>query len=191
LDAHTEFPQNYFTNLINNAEKLGADNVGGVVKTLPADFTVKANAIAIALSHIFGVGNSHFRVGAKTIKEVDTVPFGCFRRDIFNKIGLFDVDLIRNQDDEFNGRIIKNKGKIFLIPQIVVKYYARDTIEKVFKMFYQYGLFKPLVNKKLGMPTTIRQFLPVLFVSGLFIGGILSIISKLFLIIYIVVIDSE
>jgi len=92
------------------------------------------------------------------------VPFGCFRKEIFDRIGLFDEELIRNQDDELNGRIIKNGGKIFLIPDVIIDYFARDEVSKFSKMFYQYGLFKPLVNKKLGAATTIRQFFPVLFV---------------------------
>jgi hypothetical protein len=83
---------------------------------------------------------------------------------------MYDTDLIRNQDDEFNGRIIKNGGKIYLLPEVEIKYFARDKISKVRKMFYQYGLYKPLVNKKLGSPATIRQFFPLFFVLFLMIG---------------------
>lgn len=187
LDAHAVYPKNYISTLIENAEKLNCENIGGVVNTLPADKSSKALAISKALSHSFGMGNSHFRIGAKEIKKVDTVPFGCFKRDVFNEIGLFDVDLTRNQDDEFNGRIIKNGGEIYLLPDLVIKYYARDTISKVSKMFYQYGLFKPLVNKKLGSPATARQFFPLLFVLGLILGPILGLVSKSFFAIYIAV----
>ena len=137
-------------------------------------------SIALATSHNFGVGNSHHKVGVKQIMEVDTVPFGCFKREVFDKIGLFDEDLIRNQDDEFNARIINNGGKIFIIPELVIDYHARDTIGKVFKMYFQYGLFKPLVNKKLGKPATIRQFVPVLFVFTLLSGILLSFFSNIF-----------
>ena len=97
---------------------------------------------------------------------------------MFDKIGLFDEELVRNQDDEFNGRIVKNGGKIYLIPSLVIDYYARDTVGKVRKMFYQYGLFKPLVNKKLGTPATLRQFFPLCFVAGLIVGGVLSLFFK-------------
>ena len=112
------------------------------------------------------------------------MPFGCFHRDIFERIGYFDEELIRNQDDEFNGRIIKNGGKIYLLPQLVIDYYARDTIGKVYKMFYQYGLFKPLVNKKLGSPATLRQFFPLAFVLGLIVGPFFALISPWFLVAY-------
>lgn len=185
LDAHAEFPTNYFNRLTNALIELEADNVGGVCMTLPTSDNIVPKAIAAVLSSKFGMGNSSFRVGAKDVQQVDTVPFGCWHRELFDKIGYFDEELIRNQDDEFNGRIIKNGGKIYLLPDVQIKYYARDKISKVSKMFYQYGLFKPLVNKKLGAPATIRQFFPPILVLGVFLGGILSIIFNVLAIPYI------
>jgi glycosyltransferase involved in cell wall biosynthesis len=183
MDAHCIYPTNYFSVLVDNLIELNADNVGGVLITKPGNNSAIAKAIAIAVSHPFGVGNSFFRIGLDKVMAVDTVPFGCFRRDIFDKIGFFDADLIRNQDDEFNARIIKNGGKIFLIPEIVITYFARDKISKLWQMFFQYGLFKPLVNKKIGSPTSLRQFIPLLFVLGLILGFLLSIVSKSILLI--------
>ncbi len=188
LDAHCTYPTNYFSRLVTKLEELNADNVGGVCKTLPTNDKSISLAISEALSNSFGMGNSLFRVGAKSEQSVDTVPFGCFKREIFDRIGLFDEDLVRNQDDEFNGRIIKNGGKIYLIPDIIIEYFARDKISKVAKMYYQYGLFKPLVNKKLGTPATIRQFFPPLFVLGLIVGGVLSLILPPIWILYIAVV---
>lgn len=182
LDAHAEYPSNYFSVLIKNLNELeGAENVGGVCITLPCNDTPVAVAIAECLSNKFGMGNSYFRVGAKEVMSVDTVPFGCFRKSLFDKIGLYDADMVRNQDDELNGRIIKSGGKIYLLPDVEIKYFARDKISKVRKMFYQYGLYKPLGNKKLGSPATIRQFFPLLFVFGLIVGLILSIIFPVLL----------
>lgn len=169
IDAHAIFPKNYLSSLIHFSKKYDSDNIGGVVQTLPANNTNIAIAISVALSHPFGMGNSYFRIGSSKVRKVDTVPFGCFKRSLFNKIGLFDIELTRNQDDEFNGRIINNEGTIYLIPDIIVKYYSRDSISKVANMFYQYGLFKPLVIKKLGKPATIRQIVPTAFTSFLII----------------------
>jgi glycosyltransferase involved in cell wall biosynthesis len=188
LDAHTEIPNNYFTELIYYAEKLGADNIGGVINSIPANSTLMCKAIAIAMSNEFGVGNSYFRVGSEKVMIVDTVPFGCFRREIFKRTGLFDVNLIRNQDDEFNARIIKLGMKIFLIPKIKINYYVRETIGKTAKMFYQYGLFKPLVIKKIGFPISYRQFIPLFFVSFLFFGPLFYFSSNFLFNIYLIVI---
>lgn len=190
LDAHAKYPDDYFSVLVRKLTELNADNVGGVCRTLPVKNTPVCRAIASALSSPFGMGNSYFRIGADKEMAVDTVPFGCFRREIFDRIGLFDEELVRNQDDEFNGRIIKNDGRIFLIPTVVIDYFARDTIGKVSKMFYQYGLFKPLVNKKLGKPATVRQFFPLCFVLGLIIGLALCFVHPLFRYLYVLVLAA-
>lgn len=189
LDAHAEYPSKYFSVLAKKLNELdGAENVGGVCITLPCNETAVATAIAECLSNKFGMGNSYFRVGAKEVMNVDTVPFGCFRKSLFDKIGLYDTDMIRNQDDELNGRIIKNGGKIYLLPEVEIKYFARDKISKVRKMFYQYGLYKPLGNKKLGSPATMRQFFPLLFVLELVLGLILCLVFPILWPIYAAII---
>ena len=187
LDAHAIYPDNYFSVLVDKLFTLNADNVGGLCRTLPAKNTPVCEAIAAALSSPFGMGDSHFRIGTNKEMQVDTVPFGCFRREVFDKIGYFDEELVRNQDDEFNGRIIKYGGHIYLIPSVVIDYYGRDSIGKVAKMFYQYGLFKPLVNKKLGNPATVRQFFPFFFVIGLIVGFALCFVNTFFRILYFAV----
>jgi glycosyltransferase involved in cell wall biosynthesis len=180
LDAHSVYPSNYISKLVYWLEKLDADNVGGVWDTMPANDSVEAKAIAYSTSHSFGIGNAQYRISKKDEPyQVDTVPFGCYKRKVFDKIGLFDTDLTRNQDDELNARLIQNGGKIYLIPDLKIKYFARENFEKMFKMFYQYGYFKPLVNLKLKKPATLRQFIPPLFVLFLIMGSIASIIKPI------------
>ncbi len=157
MDAHVEYPSDYISSLVALLEKSGADNVGGVCQTLPGDGTIMARAVALGMSHPLGVGNSHFRIGASQDRWVDTVPFGCYRREVFQRIGLFDEDLVRNQDDELNLRLIKHGGRILLSPRIVCKYFARESLAKLWRMYYQYGYFKPLVVRKIGGVMTLRQ----------------------------------
>jgi len=176
LDAHSKYPQNYVSRLVQELENTNADNVGGVWITTPANDGLIATAIALSTSHPLGIGDASYRLDNPEIKEVDTVPFGCFPKDVFDRIGLFDTDLIRNQDDEFNGRIIKNGGKIFLVPDVEIEYYARASVSTMMKMFYQYGLFKPLVNVKLGAAATLRQFVPPAFLLFLIAGFIVPFV---------------
>ncbi len=187
MDAHSIYPSDYISVLVDLLRSEDVDNVGGIVETLPADKTTKSQCIAIASSHKFGVGDSHFRIGSKEIRKVDTVPFGCFKKEIFSEVGLFDLDLTRNQDDEFNARIIKKGGVILLNPAVKIKYFARNTFSSLYNMFYQYGLYKPLVNKKLQRVSTIRQLIPPLFVIGLIFGGLFSFFNINAAILYILV----
>jgi len=183
MDVHSVYPPDYLSSLVGALSELDADNVGGVVETLPSDDSLKSRSIALSLSNCFGVGNSRFRTGAANIREVDTVPFGCFRREVFDTIGYFDEELIRNQDDEFNARMKKHGMKICLVPHVKIKYYARDTFLKLFRMFYQYGYFKPLVNKKIGGPATARQLIPPCFVLFL-LSGVLALVIPAYRTVY-------
>jgi len=186
LDAHSIYPVDYISKLVYWIEKLDADNVGGVWNTTAANESLIAKSIALSTSHSFGIGNAQYRISDKSEPyEVDTVPFGCYKKEVFDKIGLFDTDLTRNQDDEFNARLLQHGGKIFLIPDLKIQYFARDTFSKMYKMFYQYGLFKPLVNLKLKQPATVRQFIPPLFVLFLVFGILLSFINSTLLYMYI------
>jgi glycosyltransferase involved in cell wall biosynthesis len=188
MDGHCVYPNNYISTLVKYLFELNADNVGAVWNTLPANDSTECRSIAIASCHRFGVGDSKHKIGAKKIIETDTVPFGCYRREVFDKIGYFDEELIRNQDDELNARLIHQGGKIYLIPDLVINYTARDSLRKMSQMYYQYGLFKPLVNKKLGKPATIRQFFPALFLCGLLGGTILSFVFPILMFIYLFIV---
>jgi len=94
---------------------------------------------------------------------VDTVPYGCYPKEVFERIGYFDEELLRNQDDEFNARLRKSGGKIYLIPDIKIEYFARPDLKSISKMFYGYGLYKPLVNFKTGRIISVRQLVPLFF----------------------------
>lgn len=167
MDAHVLYPRHYVRGLVEALEETGADNVGGVLETLPAEDTPTARAIALGLSHPFGVGNSHFRTGTRVRREVDTVPFGCYRRETFDRIGLFDEELVRNQDDEFNFRLIARGGRVLLVPEVICRYFARRSFRQVARMYYQYGYFKPLVARKVGRVMTVRQLVPSMLIAAL------------------------
>jgi len=185
MDAHAMYPENYVSALVKHLYQLEADNVGGTWITNPANDSAIANSIAVATSSVFGVGNAHYRLGVKEIRKVDTVPFGCFKRSLFDRIGMFDEELLRNQDDEFNARIIQNGGSIYLIPEVAINYFARPNVSSIVKMFFQYSAFKPLVNTKLKRPATLRQFVPLLFVLYLLFGWFIMFISQFFLFFYL------
>ena len=186
MDLHSEYPENYVEILVQNFEKISETdkdvaNVGVALRTLPSDDKITSQLIAKAISSKFGVGSSDFRVTKDNDepKLVDTVPFGCFKFSIFDEVGLFDTDLIRNQDDEFNLRLTKSGYNIYLIPNLIVSYYARSDLIKLSKMFYQYGFYKPLVNYKLKRFASYRQFVPLALVIALIFSLIIAALDSL------------
>ena len=181
LGAHSMIDKKFIKKNYQSLKNNCVDCVGGIGIAVPTSNSLVSKSISIVTSHPFGVGNAYFRIGIKKTKYVDTVPFGCYRREVFEKIGFFDEDLVRNQDDEFNLRLIKNGGKILLVPDIISYYYARDSMYKLWKMYFQYGYFKPLVVKKVGGILTWRQIVPTTFIGSLILLLLLSFCSKFFL----------
>ena len=165
MDAHVVYPPEYIPRLIDALQSSDADNVGGIIVTLPGDNTPMARAIAVGLAHPFAVGNAYFRIGLSAPRWVDSVPFGCFRREVFDRVGLFDEELVRNEDEEFNLRLVKYGGRILLLPEVVSYYFARRRLRDLGRMYYQYGYFKPLVVRKADGVMTLRQVVPALFVA--------------------------
>ncbi len=167
VDAHALYPPDYVNKLVAELEASGADNVGGVQITLPSAATPIARAIARGLAHPMGVGNAYFRTGSARPRWVDAVPFGCYRREVFERIGFFDEEMLRNEDDEFNFRLRRHRGRILLVPTVTCCYFARATLGKLARQFYQYGYWKPFVARKVGGVRTVRQVVPALSLASL------------------------
>ncbi|MEJ6737060.1 MAG: glycosyltransferase family 2 protein [Flavobacteriales bacterium] len=172
LGAHAEIDVNFINENVKAFEvDINIGCTGGVIQNVYENET--AETIGLAMSSSFGVGNAHFRTGNKD-GFVDTVAFGAYKKEVFEQIGYFDEDLVRNQDDEFNFRLLKNGFKIYLSNEIHSKYYVRASFSKLFKQYYQYGYWKVFVNTKHNTVTTVRQLVPLFFVLFLFLGGVLS-----------------
>ena len=170
LDCHAEYAPNYVAACVAVLERTGADNVGGYMKTLPGRDSPVGRAIAAATSSRFGVGGSAFRVGGPE-QEVDTVPFGCFRRDVFTRFGAYDERLVRNQDIELNHRIRKGGGKIVISPEIKLTYYNRSTFAGLRQQAFDNGLWNPYTIYLVGEGLRVRHFVPLLFVLSLLVLG--------------------
>jgi GT2 family glycosyltransferase len=176
LGAHSELDKDFVLNSITSFDiDPGIMCTGGVLQSEYENVT--SQIIGSAMSSPFGVGNAHFRTGSKN-GFVDTVAFGAYKKEIFEKVGLFDEDLIRNQDDEFNYRITSNGYKIYLNSDIKCKYFVRASFLKLFKQYYQYGYWKVFVNKKHKSVTTVRQLIPMMFVLYLFLLTVSVFLSK-------------
>lgn len=170
VDAHCYYPINYLTKLrtsLMSPIHPRIQNVGGTWNTIPANSSVVAKAVAILNSDKLSVGNALYRNGVKEDCFTDTVPFGFFRKELFSELGYFDEELTRNQDDEFNLRIVKNNYLILLKADIIIEYVARRNLSSMGRMFYQYALFKPLGNYKAKSVGTLRQLAPLAFFGSL------------------------
>ena len=178
LDAHALYESNYFRTLVHALGTLHADNVGAPCRTDVLHRNARSLAIKAVLSCPFGVGNSSFRTGVSEVREVDTVPFGCWPRQTFLKYGLYDERLTRNQDIELNKRIKRGGGHIYIVPTTHCTYLARETYRALGKNNYANGLWniKTVALTRQFSSLSLRHFIPMLFVLSLvafLLGGFL------------------
>jgi glycosyltransferase involved in cell wall biosynthesis len=163
LDCHSRYPADYLRRCAEVSEQTGAWNVGG--RLVPTGTTRIERAVACAMDSPFGgIGWTRSSGGERV--ETDTVTFGAFRPEVFERVGMFDEALVRNQDDEFNMRLRAAGGRIVLDPAITVMYRPRGSFAGVWRQYYEYGLWKVPVMLKHGRIATLRSVVPLVFVLG-------------------------
>ena len=179
LDAHSMPYADYIERCVADLEAGLGENVGGVWEIRPSADTWLAQSIAIAAAHPIGVGDALYR-HAKKAGTVDTVPFGAFKRELLATVGFFDENLLTNEDYEFNTRIRKSGGKIWLDPSIRSVYFSRAHLSGLAKQYFRYGYWKWRMLRQFPDTLRWRQGLPPLFVLSLVGFGILGGFLPLF-----------
>jgi len=175
VDGHCEIQRNYVLRCVTNLQNQeNIECVGGTIDTIGETFV--AQSIALAMSTSFGVGNVAFRVNNGRSHYVDSVPFPAYTRSVFDRIGHFDEEMLCNEDDEFNYRLLKNKGRILLDKDITTRYYSRGSLKALWKQYFRYGLWKVRVMQKHPGQMRVRQFIPSLFVVTLIISILLMLL---------------
>lgn len=167
IDGHTLIAPDYILQCVEALERTGADNVGGKM-TAKGDGRF-GEAVAVATSTPFGVGGARFHYSDQE-EWVDSVYMGAWRREVFERIGLFDEELVRDQDDEFNYRLRDYGRKILLSPKIKSVYTNRSSSKALWKQYFQYGLWKVRVLQKHPRQMRSRQFVPPVFVTALLLS---------------------
>lgn len=165
VDGHCEIAPDYVTRCVDRLRKERVDGVGGALETVGE--TYPARAIALAMSSPFGVGDAAFRTRPGQTTLVDSVPFPAYTRAIIEKAGLYDEELVRNQDDEYNYRLRRLGARILLAADVRSRYYSRGALGSLWRQYFQYGLWKVRVLQKHPRQMRPRQFVPPLFVLSL------------------------
>jgi glycosyltransferase involved in cell wall biosynthesis len=171
MDAHTVYARDYIHQCIMVLQQTGADNVGGPALTVAHGLL--SEAISAAYHSPFAVGGAKFH-NPHYDGYVDTVPYGCWPRSVFSRIGLFDEELVRNQDDEFNLRLTRAGGIIRQSPRIKSWYRTRGNLAALFQQYRQYGYWKVRVIQKHKLPASFRHLVPAGFLMSLIMLAVAS-----------------
>jgi len=185
MSAHATYGTDYIKKCVSASHKYSAENVVGIWKILPRGDGFIDKAIVLALSSSFGVGNAKYRTGSDKKKEaeyVDTGAYGCYKKSVFENVGLFNENLSRGQDMEFNLRLKMAGGKTILVPDAVVYYSARTDFKSFYKHNFRNGIWAIIPFKySTTLPVSFRHLVPLAFVSSLIISGILSLFLPIFI----------
>jgi succinoglycan biosynthesis protein ExoA len=171
MDAHTAYARNYIRECVYVLEESGADNVGGPWVAKGQGVVGEAIAAAFRLPFCVGGGKAH---DPSYEGEVDTVYLGCWHRSVFDRVGLFDPALVRNQDDEFNFRLRRHGGRIWQSPRIQSSYTPRASIAALFRQYAQYGYWKVAVIRRHRALASWRHVVPALFVGWIAMSLLLA-----------------
>jgi len=174
VSGHSELAADYVTRVVETLARTGADLVGGPARA--ESETVVGDAIALAMSTPFGVGGAEFRYATEE-REVDTVFMGVCKRSLYEAIGGFDAEMVRNQDDELSYRLLEHGGRIVCNPDIRSVYRNRATLRSLWKQYFDYGRWKVRVMQKHRAQMRPRHFVPPLFVATL---GMSSLVPPVF-----------
>jgi glycosyltransferase involved in cell wall biosynthesis len=174
-DTRCIHPKSYLSDLIELSERTGADNVGGVLVPISGETYVQ-KSIARAYESRIAMGGA-LRDRGDFVGETDTVYGGCFKRQRLLEIGMYDEEMVRNQDDELSFRLRERGGKIIQDGRIKVQYWPRRFYWQLFKQFMQYGYWKVMVIKKHPQQASLRHFLPVALVLGFITLGMIALFN--------------
>lgn len=189
LDAHSIPYPDYIAKCKAALQAGCGDNVGGVWEILPGSQSWLAMSIAAAAALPLGAGDARYRIGG-VAQAVDTVPFGAFYRSLVEKIGYFDETLLTNEDYEFNVRVRRSGGKVWMDPLIRTKYFARSTLDALWRQYWRYGYWKAQMLKRYPQTLRWRQAIPPFFVLSLtllFIAALWLPVSRWLLILEVLI----
>jgi succinoglycan biosynthesis protein ExoA len=171
VDGHCEVAPDYVRRCVERLREGVWAGVGGVVETVGE--TAPARAIALAMSVPFGVGGGNFRTIASRREDVDTVAFAAYPRPVLDRVGPFDEELVRNQDDEYNFRVRRAGGRLLLAPDIRSRYFSRASLGSLWRQYLQYGYWKVRVMQKHPRQMRARHFVPGALVAGVGLAWLL------------------
>jgi succinoglycan biosynthesis protein ExoA len=182
MDAHTAPSAGYIRRCVEVLSEGNAAVVGMPCRVRPASDTISARAIAIAVSHPFGIGDAKYRLGndgEKVQEDVDTVAFACFRKSLWTELGGFDEKLLTNEDYDFNYRVRARGERVVLDYTAHCDYFARPTLRKLAAQYFRYGTWKARMIRRRPRSTKLRQLVAPAFVVSIVLLAAAGVISNI------------
>ncbi len=174
IDGHAMVPVDYVRTGVETLEATGADNVGGIMAA--EGTTAFEDAVARAMTSIFGVGGASFHLGGNPGPAL-TVYLGCFRREALERVGGYDDSMIRAQDWEMNLRIRETGGVVWFTPDMRVTYRPRSNAQSLARQYHDYGRWRREVSRRHPDTLSLRYLAAPVAVAGIGVGVALAVVG--------------
>ncbi len=181
VDAHSTYQPEYISRCVHYQDLYGAENAGGVWKMVPGADTATARAIVLGLGHRFGSGNANVKVGVDKPTWSDSTAFGCFKKELFEGIGMYDENLLSSSDLDLNQRIQAAGGGILVVPDVIINYTADANLRAFRRHVFADGVWVSYVMKFGKKAWSWRHWVPAVFVLGLVGALALGAMNRWFL----------
>jgi succinoglycan biosynthesis protein ExoA len=167
MDAHAEYPRNYASRLVAKAIEMGATSV--VTPMFTRGNTCFERSAAAAQNSILGTGGSAHRL----LNRGGWVEHGhhaLFHLEHFCQLGGYDLTMKHNEDAEFDSRLIKAGGRIWLADDLVITYFPRKNTFSLFRQYFGHGRGRAHTFARHGGRKHVRHFilpsiLPIVLLS--------------------------
>jgi succinoglycan biosynthesis protein ExoA len=169
MDAHSLPARDYVRCAVAALIETGAAVAGGVWHIVPGAPNGVAMAIAKAVAHPMGAGDAAYRTASGLPPErraVDTVPFGCFSKSHWLRVGGYNEELLANEDYEFNYRTLMSGGRVILDTAVQCQYFARTNFAKLARQYFRYGWWKGRMLRQHPASLRWRQTVAALFLPA-------------------------
>jgi glycosyltransferase involved in cell wall biosynthesis len=181
MDAHSTYGQAYISRCVYYQDVYRAENVGGACTMTPGSNTAMAKAIVLGLGHRFGSGNAYVKIGVEKPAWSDTAAFGCFKKDLFDRIGMFDEHLLSSSDLDLNQRIRAAGGGILIVPDAIIRYSADADLGSFWRHVFADGVWVSYALKFGKKAWSWRHWVPAIFVLSVLASFSLAPLSHAFL----------
>jgi len=163
MDVRAEYAANFVSQCVRALDRTGADTIGGPARSRARTFFQRC--VAAAMESPLAIG------GARCLEAfeggwVENVWTAAFRREIFERIGLFDPNATTNEDEELNQRLSDAGGRAYVSRDIVVHYYPRESARALAKQYFRYGQERARTMLKHRKLVGWRPALPFVWLTG-------------------------
>ena len=173
VDALARIPRNFVSRNVYNLNQ-GEDVVGGGRPNITSDVSPWKLTLLAAEDSLFGSSVASYRRPATQKEYLDSLFHAAYRREVIQKVGGFNENLGRTEDNEFHYRIRKAGYKLCCCPDIISYQHSRNNLKDMIRQKYSNGRWIGLTLSECPGCLSYFHFAPFAFVMMIILCSIIA-----------------